>query len=232
MPPSKQNISKEKIELEIYNIFEQFKQEKNIKIVDYLNKFDVTLFKNREYRSIDYTYESLVRLILFKRLKGICFQTELVTYLKRHPSEKYKLGFSKTPNQRTMSNFQCRIIDKETKKLLKYTACKIEKISEKFGILFDVKTLEPKKPNKRTKIRNQYLQKNEKTKEICKLFKKRFAPFMDLNLNHNAVYTKNQFLGLMIHMGQTKDFAETENKTFKEIRSCGCPDADTLFYII
>ena len=52
MPPSKQNISKEKIELEIYNIFEQFKQEKNIKIVDYLNKFDVTLFKNREYRSM------------------------------------------------------------------------------------------------------------------------------------------------------------------------------------
>ena len=65
MQPSKQNISIPKIEKEIYNTFEQFKQEKNIKIVDYLKIFDVNLLKNREYRSIDYTYESFIRLILF-----------------------------------------------------------------------------------------------------------------------------------------------------------------------
>ena len=34
----------------------------------------------------------------------------------------------------------------------------------------------------------------------------------------------------MIHMGQTRDFAENGNKTFKELRSCDCPDADTLLY--
>jgi len=113
---------------------------------------------------------------------------------------------------------------------LKYTARKIEEISEKFGILFDVKTFEPNKPKNQTKERNQYLQKNKKTKEICKLFKKRFSPFIDLNLNHNTVYTKNQFLDLMIHMGQTRDFAENGNKTFRELRPSDCPDADTLLY--
>ena len=230
MQPSKQNTSKETIDLEIYNTFEQFKQEKNIKIVDYLKKLDVKLFKNREYRSIDYTYESFIRFILFQRLKGIRFQTELVAYLKRNPSEKHKLGFSKTPNQRTISNFQSRIIDKDTKKLLKYTARKIEEISEKFGILLDVKTFEPNKPNKKTKIRNQYLQKNDKTKEICKLLKKRLSPFIKLNLNHNTVYTKNQFIDLMIHMSMTKDFAENGSKTFRELRTHLCPNADTLLY--
>lgn len=230
MQPSKQNISKEKIESEIYNTFEQFKQEKNIKIVDYLNRLDVNLLKNREYRSIDYTYESFIRLILFQRLRGIRFQTELVAYLKRHPSEKYALGFSKTPNQRTISKFLCRIIDKDTKKLLKYTANRIENVSEKFGILLDVKTFEPKKPIKQTKERNQYLQKKEKTKEICRLVKKRFSPFINLNLNHNTVYSKNQFIDLMIHLGQTRDFAENGNKTFREIRNMVCPDADTLLY--
>ena len=230
MQPSKQNISKTKIEKEIYKTFEQFQKEKNICIAEFLNKFDVTLFKNREYRSIDYTYESLIRLVIFQRLKGMRFQTELVTYLKRHPSEKHKLGFSKTPNQRTISNFLCRIVDKETKKLLKYAARKIEEISEKFGILLDIKTFEPEKPSKITKIRNQYLQKKEKTREICRLVKKRFSPFIDLNLNHNTVYKKSQFIDLMIHIGQTRDFAENGNKTFKELRQCGCPDADTLLY--
>ena len=225
-----QNISREKIELEIYKTFDQFKQIKNIRIVALLNKFDVTIFKNREYRSINYNYESLVRLILFQRLKGIRFQTEIVRYLKTHPKEKHKLGFSKTPDQRTISNFLCRIIDKETKKLLKYTACKIEEISEKFGILIDVKTLEHERPKKTTKIRNQYLQKKEKTRDICRLVKKRFIPFINLNLNHNAIYTKNQFIDLMIHLGQTRDFAENGNKTFRELRFCDCPDADTLLY--
>jgi hypothetical protein len=230
MQSSKQNNSKEKIESEIYSTFEQFKKEKNIKIVDYLNIFDVKLLKNRNYRSIDYTYESFIKLILFQQLKGIRFQTELVAYLKRHPSEKYALGFSKTPNQRTISKFICRIIDKDTKKLMKHTAKKIEVISEKFGILLDVKTFEPNKITKKTKIRNQYLQKNDKTKEICKLLKKRLSPFIKLNLNHNTVYSKNQFIDLMIHMGMTKDFAENGSKTYKELRTNISPNADTLLY--
>jgi putative transposase len=230
MRPSKQNISKEKIESEIYNTFEQFKTEKNIKIVDYLKRFDVTLLKNREYRSIDYTYESFIRLILFQRLKGIRFQTELVTYLKTHPKEKYTLSFRKTPNQRTISKFLCRIIDKDTKRLLKYTVKKIEEVSEKFGILLDVKTFEPEQPRKETKERNQYLQKNDKTKEICRLFKKRFAPFINLNLKNNTIYKKNQFLDLLIHMGMTRDFAENGSKTYKELRGMHNPDADTLLY--
>ncbi len=230
MQPSKQNISKIKIEKEIYNTFEQFKQEKNIEIVDFLNKLDVSFFKNREYRSIEYLYESFLRLLLFQKLKGIRFQTELVNYLKTHPREKYALGFSKTPNQRTISNFQCRVIDENTKKLLKYTARKIEEVSEKFGILLDIKTFEPNTPVKKTKSRNQYLQKNDKTKEICKLLKKRLSPFIKLNLNHNAVYSKNQFIDLMIHMGMTRDFAENGSKTFKELRTSISPNADTLLY--
>ncbi len=230
MPPSKKKISKQAIDMEIYKTFEQLKQMKNIKIVDFLNKFNVNIFKNKEYRSINYNYESLIRLILFQRLKKIRFQTEIVKYLKTHPAEKHKLGFRKTPNQRTISNFLSRIVDKEIKKQLKYTSLKIEEISEKFGILTDVKILEPEKPEKITKKRNQYLQKKEKTREISRFLKKRISPFINLNLNRNTKYTKNQFLDLMIHLGQTRDFAENGNKTFKEVRQSDCPDADTLLY--
>jgi len=230
MQSKKQNISNSKIEKEIYNTFELFKTEKNIKIADFLEKLDITEIKNKNYRKIKFPYESLFKLILFQKLKGIKFHTKLTKYLNRHPSEKFKLGFTKTPDRRTIGYFIHHILDSEAKEIIEFAVDKIEEISEKFGILLDIKTLEPEIPKKQTKERNQYLQKNEKTKEICKLFKKRFSPFLDLNLNPNAAYTKNQFLDLMIHMGQTRDFAENGNKTFKELRSCSCPDADTLLY--
>ena len=54
----------------------------------------------------------------------------------------------------------------KTKDLLDFITSKTEETSEKFGIILDVKTLEPEKPKKETKERNQYLQKNKKTKEI------------------------------------------------------------------
>lgn len=230
MPSSKRNISRENIELEIYKTFEQHKEKKSILIVDFLNKLDITTIKNYKYRKVKFTYESLFKLILFQKLKGIKFQTQLKQYLKTHQSEKLKLGFKEIPDRRTISYFLHHVLDIEIREILDFIANKIEEISEKFGILLDIKTLEPEIPKKKTKERNQYLQKKEKTREICRLIKKRFSPFIDLNLKNNTLYKKNQFIDLLIHMGMTKDFAENGNKTFKELRQCRCPDADTLLY--
>ncbi|MCJ7570755.1 MAG: hypothetical protein MUO82_02600, partial [Candidatus Thermoplasmatota archaeon] len=230
MRSSSPNISRKNIELEIYKTFEQFKEKKNISIADYLKSFNASIFGNQEYRKIKFPYESLVKLVLFQKLKGFRFQTRLVRYLKRHPADKFKLGFSVTPDQTTISYFINHILNNETKKTIDYVASKIEEISEKFGILLDVRTLEPQKPYKETKERNLYLQKNDKTKEVCRLFKKRFSPFINLNLKNNTIYKKTQFIDLMIHMGMTKDFAENGSKTYKELRGENNPDADTLLY--
>jgi putative transposase len=136
----------------------------------------------------------------------------------------------KTRNQRTLSHFQSRKIDLETKKLIKYSARKITEISEKFGIILDMQTLQPTKPSKQTKKRNQILQRDNKTKTICKTFKNHFSPFFNLNLHHNTLYTKNQFINLLIHLGQTKDFAENGYKTYNQIQPHPAPNADTLLY--
>jgi len=230
MPPSKQNISTTNIKKEIYNTFEQFKTEKNIKIADFLNKLDTNSLVKNNYRKIKFPYESLFKLILFQKLKGIKFHTKLTKYLNRHPSEKFRLGFTKTPDRRTIGYFIHHILNQEAKEILQSATNKIEEISEKFGILLDVKTLEPEIPKKQTKERNQYLQKNDKTKEICKLLKKRLSPFIKINLKNNAIYSKNQFIDLMIHMGMTRDFAENGSKTLKELKTSLSPNADTLLY--
>jgi len=230
MPESKRNISYSRIEKEIYKTFEKFKDKKNIKIADFLKEFDVTSFQTCRYRKIKFPYESLFKLILFQKLKGIKFHTKLTKYLKRNPSEKFKLGFSETPDRTQIGYFVNHILDDETKELIDFTVSKIEEVSEKFSILLDVKTFQTEKPEKETKERNQYYQKNDKTKEICRLFKKRFAPFINLNLKNNTLYKKNQFIDLLIHIGMTKDFAENGSKTYKELRGFNNPDADTLLY--
>lgn len=77
MPPSKRNTSKKNIELGIYNTFELFKKSKNITIVEFLNKLQLPWINNKDYRKIKYSYEARYKLLIFKQLKGIKFQTQL-----------------------------------------------------------------------------------------------------------------------------------------------------------
>jgi len=232
MPRSKQNISKEKIESEIYNTFEQFKKEKNICIAEFLNKLIIPDISNQDYRKIKFDYYSLFRLLIFQKLKKIKYQNQLYQYLKSHPEETILLGLTEIPDRRTIGHFLHNILNDEQRELIGFIVSKIEEVSEKFGILFDIQTLEPKRPKKLTKKRNQDLQRKKNTKEVCKLIKKRFSPFFDFKLRHNTVYQKNQFIDLMLHMGMTHDFAENGSKTLKELKDNKTPDADTLLYHI
>ncbi len=232
MQPSKQKNSISKIEKEIYNIFELFNKEKNICIADFIEKLDISTIKHQEYRKIKFSYESLIKFILFQRLKKFRFITQTRQYLKNHPEEAIQLGFKKLPDRRQIGYFQNHILDIETKELLDFIICKIEEITDKFGITLDIISLKPVKTKKLTKTRNQYYIRDKKTREICKLVKKRFSPFIDFKLNNNTIYKKKQFIDLMIHMGMTRDFAENGSKTFKEIREQKSPNSDTLLYHI
>ena len=229
MRTGKQNISNSHIEKEIFKTFELFKKEKNVSIADFLNRFDVTAFQQHEYRKIKFPYESLIKLVLYQKLKGLKFQTRIVRYLKRHPKDKFRLGFSQTPDQTTISYFLNQILDDQTKEVIEFTVTKIEEISEKFGILLDVKTLEPEKPKKETKERNQRLQKHIGTKNVCKLFMRRISPFINFHQHHNIIYKKKELINLLIHLGLSQDFAENGSKILREQKNRG-PCGKTLLY--
>jgi len=156
MQPSKQNISKSKIETEIYNTFELFNKEKNISIADFIEKLDISIIKHQEYRKIKFSYESLIRFILYQRLKKFKSITQTRQHLKSHPDEAILLGFKVLPNRRQVGYFQNHILDKETKELIDFIISKVEEIMDKFGIALDIISLKPKKIKKSTKARNQY----------------------------------------------------------------------------
>jgi len=232
MPASSKAVSYLNAEKEIYKTFELFSKEKNICIADFMEKLDISIIKHQEYRKIKFSYESLIRFILFQRLKRLKFITQTRQYLKNHKYEAIQLGFKEIPDRRQVGYFLNHILDKETKELLEFIISKTEEISDKFGINLDTITIKPLKPKKQTKTRNQCYQKESKTKEVCQLLKKRFSPFIDFKLNYNTIYKQKQFIDLMIHMGMTRDFAENGSKTFKEIIGQKSPNSDTLLYHI
>jgi putative transposase len=229
MRPSKQNISKKAIELEIYKTFEQFKQSKSVSIADYLNRFDTSIFEQQKYRKIKFSYESLIKLVLLQKLKGINFQTQLVKYLKRHAKEKYKLGFTETPDQSNISRFINNTLDDKTKENLDFAASKIGEISEKFGIILDIKTLQPEPSKQKQSKSSIEHNKTKKTREISRYIKKRFSTILNFNLHHNSIYTKNHYIDLLLHMCETNNYAENGSKTFKEKRK-QVPNGETLLY--
>jgi hypothetical protein len=229
MPTSTQ-ISKQTIENMIYKTFEKFNGTKTITIADYLKALDLTSLPQPKYRKIKFTYDSLLKLTVYQHLKHIRFYTKLTKHLKINPSDKFKLGFTQTPNRAHIGYFNNHILDDDTKEIIAFMVSKIEEISEKFGILLDITTLTPEPPQIETKERNHYHLKKDKTQDICRLFKKRIAPFINLHLKSNAIYTKNHYIDLLIHLGLTQDFAENGSKTFKELKGPHNPDADTLLY--
>ena len=145
MPPSKQNISIIKIEKEIYSTLELFNKEKNICIADFIEKLDISIIKHQEYRKIKFSYESLVKFILYQRLKKFKSITQTRRHLVSHPEETILLGFKELPNRRQIGYFQNHILDNESKELIDFIIDKIEEITEKFGITLDIISLKPKK---------------------------------------------------------------------------------------
>jgi hypothetical protein len=233
MLASNQDIPKDNIVLEVKNAFQRITNLKNPMIVDIINALNPELFKGDGYREIDFSYNSLCKCLLLKRLKGIRFQTGLVIYLKTHKRDRRKLDLKRTPDQTTISYFLTHILDDETKDRIESIAKAIESLAPTYGIFLDVKAMKPEKPKKETKTRNQFLQKRDKTSEVCKMFKKQFMAFIDFKLKHNVVYRKNQFIDLLVHMGLTQDFAETGSKTIGEElahKRMFCPMCHTPIY--
>lgn len=115
------------------------------------------------------------------------------------------------------------------KELIGFIVKKIEEIADKFGIILDREEIKAEKPKKKIPRTSYYRKKDRKTRELCKLFRRKIAPFIDLNMGINCIYEKGEFLDLLVHLGLTKDFAENGSKTFKQQRKRG-PDGDTLLY--
>ncbi len=223
------------IEKNIYKSFLAFKGQDCISISSYLKELKIDRIA-KDYRYIKFSNTAMIKATMFMKLKGIKYQTQLTKHLKNNKEDASNLGFSgkrkSIPDQRTVSHFMNHILDKETKITIDLIVKKIETVAEKFGIVFDTEILKSRKPKKRGTKRTFHNRKDRKIRELCRFVKKKIYPHINLNLHHNTIYKKKNFLDLLVHIAMTKDFTENGSKTFKETTTHKVPDADTLLYHI
>jgi len=188
----------------------------------------------------EFSSASMVKSLIFARLKGIISQAKLANYLKTHAEDSLNLGFFKdrnnrvkTPDQRTFSYFTKNHLDEEKKQVIEFVASKIEKIADKFNIVLNIEAFEKKQAIKKDESKKTlYNHKTEKLKELCRLIRKKVYPKINLDIRSNSIFKKNDFLDFLVHIALTEDFAENGSRTMQEILHKRMPTSDTLLYHI
>jgi len=232
------------IEKEIYKVFQAFGSQETIKISGFLEKLRLEkIVEEKEY--IKFSNIAMIKSIIFMKLKGIKFQTQLADYLKKNENDALSLGFYRdinnnilTPNQRTFSYFINHILTNKEKELIELIIRQIKTITEKAGIvfadeIFKVKKIEPAS----NKYGLQYKAENER-KRIYELAKKIILPGMKfLYMRHNCKYDLSKFVRLLINMSLHRRFAESgAEMLLKDLRGRGLPEkspkGETLLYHI
>jgi putative transposase len=218
-------ISHDNITGEILKGFAQIDKSKKITLVDILNRLNFDFVINKSYREIDFSYDSLFKLILFKKLKGIRFQTELVKYLEIHRRVKTQLGLKKTPDQTTVSYFINNVLTKETHEALEFIVTKIKEIAKEKGLALDFEEYVVEKKENKVEAVNKSIKL--KSKEIAEFFKKKTLQMMKTKKYHNTTYFERDFIDLLVETGLKKKCAENVSNACKLIGK-RVPSADTL----
>jgi hypothetical protein len=218
------NSIAESTEIELNKIFDNL-DSKWVKVSFLLSKLDLSLIKQRKSLFIP---ESIIKLYLYRRIKGINYYDQLAEYLEKNINEAHDLGFSYNENNNlqlpTKRNFN-KFFQKhsEIKPILDNLSKEILRISTEKKIVLDInivkKTIKEKTDSKK------------ELREAVKLVKKLVYPQIKLEMRHNAKFTTKDLLDILVHVALTHDFCNNGSKTFKELYpDMNTPSGDTLLY--
>ncbi len=181
-----------------------------------------------------YSSDSLIKAYIFMIIKGIKSQRKLIVYLNGHLEDAINIGFDKDadkvilPMRRDFSHF-IFTLNPEILELANQVIAIIKELTNKFNIIFDDVSLENK--SKELRKENSVIQnKNVKEKELLRLVRTKLRQKLSFNIKQNSVFKEDDFLGLLINIAATQNFAEGGSKILAETSSKRMPSADTLFY--
>ena len=137
------NPTIEKIGIELNKTFESV-SEKWIKTSSILKKLSLDLI---EQRQSTFSPESLIKLYLYRRIKGIHYYERLIEHLEQNESDAFDLGFSRDnnnklefPTKRAFNKFFQNKIDDNLKLQLDNISKEILRIATQKGIVLDLKS--------------------------------------------------------------------------------------------
>lgn len=215
------NPTKEDIEEQLNKIFDNLNSVYATSISFILSQLDFNLKYEKQFSK-----ESIIKLYLFKRIKGFHRYEQLEDYFNKNAREAFLLGFINDvnnnlifPKKRTfneyLEEFDRNELDKIAE-LIIIVATKRKKILD----LDVVKKAITKKIDNRQELR-----------ETTSLIKKLIYPNIEIMINHNAKFDTRDLLDILVHVAQTHDFCNNGSLTFKELnQEIKVPSGDTIMY--
>ena len=217
------------LEEEINKLFENLNGN-YLKVSSILSKFNFSNFIS-EISYSKFALLSIIRLYVFRLIKGIKNFEKLIEYLKENEEEAFQLGLFKDENnkleippKRTYNYYLQTKITKEQKQQLNLIAEKIISLATKNKIVLDLEII------KKT-IREKKKNYDEEMREAVKLVKKLVYLNINLPIHHNAKFSKSDFLDVLIYIAIHNDFANNGAVVFKELnQDRETPSGDLMLY--
>lgn len=229
------------LERNINKAFDSFKNRISVGCSEFLRELDISpinslIFKTyREEWRYRHNPTFMLKATIFMKLRGIKFQHGLIEYLKKNLKEAenlgcvvYPKGTIKLPARRSFNYFINERLTKEISGLIDFIVEYSKKIASKRGILLNFAIID--KPKKRMSDRTLFRKKKSKTKELCKLMRENIYQRIVMDLAHNTIFKKNNFLDMLTHTAMMHDFTENGSCTYAYQRKGRTPSADTLLY--
>lgn len=181
--------------------------------------------------SSKFSLNSIIKLYLFRLIKGIKNYEKLKGYFNENEDEAFQLGFFKNinniielPPKRTFNNYLQTKISSEQKQQLNKIAEQIIFLATKNKIVLDLEVV------KKT-VREKKKTYERETKETIKLIKKLVYPQIDLKIKNNGKFTTKDLLDVLVHVAFTHDFANNGSKVCEDMyKEKQIPSGDLMMH--
>jgi len=223
------DISIIEIENQIINVLGNV-QTNWFRVSSILSKLDLSFLANLDRKDSLYSAESIIKLYLFKRIKGISVYPKLIESLTEEDALNLRFYKDKNnnlilPKKRTLNYFFQN--NKGIISTLDIIAEKILAISTKNNIVLDIELVKKAINNKKEEINK----KNQAVKETIRLVKKFIYPKIEIKINRNATFTTKDLLDILVNVAYSHDFINNGCDTFKEQNlNLKVPNPDTILY--
>jgi len=209
------------LDIELNKIFETLTSCCSSKVSFILSRLNLGILANEvlkkyeDHYRFDFSFEQVMKLYLFKKLKRFTRYPKLFKYLHYNLRDAHNLGFYKDeynnlilPSKRRFNDYLSKI-DKEIKKILNLLVELIISKAQERNIILDITEIKKVK-----RIKTNREDKRKRLKEVTKLVKKLVFPQIKIKQHHNTIFNVNELLNVLVHVAYTHDFAHNGAETY------------------
>jgi hypothetical protein len=199
---------------------------RGIKLATLLSKIE---FEQNPQKELLFQEGAMIRLYLYKVIKGFKSYKKLLVDLKENEEDTYALGFWKDENNQLIlpSKRTFNLFCQEKRKDLNEIAQLILRCTAENGVVLDLKIVKKEIEKRRKKKLNE----RRGCEQAIKLVKKIVYPMVKIPIHHNSKFTTKDLLDVLTHVAYSHDFTNNGSNIFKELYpNKEVPSAEVMMY--